>query len=124
VVLAAMGDLLGLVKGALVNHVVRNVKKMVPAFSLPGAVRFNDALAKGRGRSLYAPPIGPDDVAVLQYTGGTTGVSKGAVLLHRNLVANVLQAEAWYQPALKKIPAGEQITTCARCRCITSSASR
>ena len=111
VVLAAMGDMLGLLKGALVNHVVRNVKKMVPPFSLPDAVRFNDAVAQGRGKPFTAPAIGSDDIAVLQYTGGTTGVSKGAVLLHRNLVANLLQAEAWYQPALKKIPAGEQIVT-------------
>ena len=87
----------------LVNHVVRNVKKMVPAHNLPGAVRFNDALAQGRRMTLAPAKVGPDDIAVLQYTGGTTGVSKGAVLLHRNLVANILQAEAWYQPALKKI---------------------
>jgi long-chain acyl-CoA synthetase len=111
VVLAAMGDMLGLIKGALVNHVVRNVKKMVPAFQLPGAVRFNDALAQGRRKTYTPPKIGPDDIAVLQYTGGTTGVSKGAVLLHRCLVANLLQAEAWYQPALKKIPPGEQVVT-------------
>jgi len=111
VLLAAMGDMLGFVKGAIVNHVVRNVKKLVPAFSLPQAVRFKDALAQGRRKTYTAPKIGPDDIAVLQYTGGTTGVSKGAVLLHRNLVANLLQAEAWYQPALKKIPAGEQIVT-------------
>jgi long-chain acyl-CoA synthetase len=114
VLLAAMGDMLGLIKGALVNHVVRKVKKMVPAYSLPQAVRFNDALAQGRQKTYTAPKIGPDDIAVLQYTGGTTGVSKGAVLLHRNLVANLLQAEAWYQPALKKIAPGEQIfTVCA-----------
>jgi long-chain acyl-CoA synthetase len=111
VILAAMGDMLGLLKGSIVNYVVRKVKKMVPAFELPGAVRFNDALAKGRGLTHKAPRLGPDDIAVLQYTGGTTGVSKGAVLLHRNLVANILQSEAWYQPALKKIPAGEQVTT-------------
>jgi long-chain acyl-CoA synthetase len=111
VVLAAMGDLLGLLKGTLVNHVVRNVKKMVPAFQIPGARKFNDVLAQGRRLSYTAPPLGPDDIAVLQYTGGTTGVSKGAVLLHRNLVANLMQAEAWYQPALKKIPPGEQIVT-------------
>ena len=105
VVLAAMGDLLGLLKGALVNYVVRNVKKMVPAFSLPGAVRFNDALAAGRQRAAQcAGRLGPDDVAVLQYTGGTTGVSKGAVLLHRNVIANVLQSEAWNQPAMEKMP--------------------
>ncbi len=111
VLLAAMGDMLGLVKGALVNHVVRRVRKLVPEFELPGALRFNDALARGRGMSLAPARVGPDDIAVLQYTGGTTGVSKGAVLLHRNLVANILQAEAWYQPALKKIPVGEQIVT-------------
>ncbi|MBV8034545.1 long-chain-fatty-acid--CoA ligase [Roseateles sp.] len=110
VILAAMGDMLGL-KGLLVNYVVRKVKKMVPAFELPGAVRFNDALAKGRVLTYQPPRLGPDDIAVLQYTGGTTGVSKGAVLLHRNLVANILQSEAWYQPALKKIPAGEQVVT-------------
>ena len=111
IILAAMGDMLGLVKGSIVNYVVRKVKKMVPAFELPGAVRFNDALAKGRGLTYKAPKLGPDDIAVLQYTGGTTGVSKGAVLLHRNLVANILQSEAWYQPALKKVPKGEQVVT-------------
>jgi long-chain acyl-CoA synthetase len=111
VLLGAMGDMLGFLKGAIVNHVVRNVKKLVPEFSLPQAVRFNDALAQGRRKTYTAPKVGPDDIAVLQYTGGTTGVSKGAVLLHRNLVANLLQAEAWYQPALTKIPAGEQIVT-------------
>ena len=74
-------------------------------------MRFNEALALGRSRSYTAPNVGPEDIAVLQYTGGTTGVSKGAVLLHRNLVANLLQAEAWNQPALKKLPRGEQPTT-------------
>jgi long-chain acyl-CoA synthetase len=111
VIVASMGDMLGLIKGTIVNHVVRNVKKMVPAFTLPGSVKFNDALAKGRSKTLTEPKVGPDDIAVLQYTGGTTGVSKGAVLLHKNLVGNLLQAEAWYQPALKKIPLGEQINT-------------
>ena len=111
VILTALGDMLGFPKRLIVNYVVRNVKKMVPAFDLPGAVWFNDAVSQGRGKTYTAPTTGPDDIAVLQYTGGTTGVSKGAVLLHRNLVANVLQAEAWYQPALKKIPAGEQIVT-------------
>ena len=110
VVLCAMGDQLGLIKGALVNYVVRNKKKMVPAFSLPKAVRFNAAIATGTAGSLKKVALKADDVAVLQYTGGTTGVSKGAVLLHRNLVANVLQAEAWNEPMLKKIPAGEQST--------------
>ena len=111
VILAAMGDMLGFIKGAIVNHVVRRVKKMVPPYSLPNALRFNDVLSRGRRMSYTAPQVGPDDIAVLQYTGGTTGVSKGAVLLHRNLVANILQAEAWYQPALKKIPSGEQVVT-------------
>ncbi|RZL64119.1 MAG: long-chain-fatty-acid--CoA ligase [Variovorax sp.] len=111
VVLAAMGDRLGLLKGALVNYVVRNVKKLVPEFSLPGAVRFNDALEKGAGRTLQPAIVGPDDVAVLQYTGGTTGVSKGAVLLHRNVIANVIQSEVWNQPAMKNVPAGEQPTS-------------
>ena len=111
VVLASMGDRLGGLKGMIVNFVVRKVKKLVPAFSLPGAVRYNDAIAKGQGAPFNAPQIGPDDVAVLQYTGGTTGVAKGAVLLHRNLIANVLQSEAWNEPVMKQIPAGEQSTS-------------
>ncbi len=110
VVLCAMGDQLGLLKGALVNYVVRSVKKMVPDFNLPTAVRFNAAIAKASSGTLKKVTIKPDDVAVLQYTGGTTGVSKGAVLLHRNLVANLLQADAWFQPALKKVPVTEQVT--------------
>jgi len=111
IVLASMGDRLGGLKGAIVNFVVRKVKKMVPAFSLPGAVRYNDAVAKGQGGKFSAPDIGPDDLAVLQYTGGTTGVAKGAMLLHRNLIANVLQSEAWNDPVMKLIPAGEQSTS-------------
>lgn len=111
IVLASMGDRLGFLKGALVNYVVRNVKKLVPAFNLPGAVRFNDALDQGAGRKLQPPAIGADDVAVLQYTGGTTGVSKGAVLLHRNVIANVLQSEAWNEPVMRKVPAGQQPTS-------------
>jgi long-chain acyl-CoA synthetase len=111
VILTALGDMLGFPKSMIVNYVVRKVKKMVPAYELPGAVAFNDALSQGRGKSFKPASVGPDDIAVLQYTGGTTGVSKGAVLLHRNLVANILQSEAWYQPALKKIAPGEQIVT-------------
>lgn len=111
VVLCAMGDRLGLLKGALVNFVVRKVKKLVPPYSLPGAVRFNDAIAKGEHGALRQPTTQPDDVAVLQYTGGTTGVSKGAVLLHRNVIANVLQSEAWNEPVMKQVPAGEQSTS-------------
>ena len=110
IVLCAMGDQLGLVKGTLVNYVVRSVKKMVPPFNLPGAVRYNDALAQGTRGVLRRPDIKPDDIAVLQYTGGTTGVSKGAVLLHRNVIANVLQSEAWNMPAMASLPAGEQST--------------
>jgi long-chain acyl-CoA synthetase len=110
IVLCAMGDQLGLIKGALVNYVVRNKKKLVPAFALPTAVRFNAAIAKGTAGKLKKVAIKPDDVAVLQYTGGTTGVSKGATLLQRNLVANLLQADAWNEPVLKKIPASEQMT--------------
>ncbi len=111
IVLASVGDRLGFLKGAIVNYVVRNVKKLVPHFSLPGAVRFNEALDKGASASLKPVAIGPDDVAVLQYTGGTTGVSKGAVLLHRNVIANVLQSEAWNEPAMNKVPASEQPTS-------------
>jgi len=114
IIITALGDMLGFPKSMIVNYVVRRVKKMVPAFELPGAVAFNDAVSQGRSKSFKPATVGPDDIAVLQYTGGTTGVSKGAVLLHRNLVANILQSEAWYQPALKKIPAGQQvITICA-----------
>jgi long-chain acyl-CoA synthetase len=111
IILTSLGDMLGFPKSLIVNYVVRKVKKLVPAFELPATVRFNDALAKGRSKSFTPATVGPDDIAVLQYTGGTTGVSKGAVLLHRNLVANILQSEAWYQPALKKIAPGEQVVT-------------
>jgi long-chain acyl-CoA synthetase len=111
VVLASMGDMLGALKGGLVNWVVRKRKKLVPKFNLPAAVRFNDAIAQGRRSAFRKPEIRSDDVAVLQYTGGTTGVSKGAVLLHRNIIANVLQSEAWNAPVMGKVPAGEQSTT-------------
>ena len=79
---------------------LRHVKKMVPAYSLPGAIRLSDALADGRKRTLERVPLGHDDIAFLQYTGGTTGVAKGAMLLHRNIVANMLQARAWIRPFL------------------------
>jgi long-chain acyl-CoA synthetase len=111
VVLCALGDQLGFWKGTLVNYVVRHVKKMVPEFTLPNAIRFNAAVAQGSSGTLKKPTISHDDVAVLQYTGGTTGVSKGAVLLHSNVIANVLQSEAWNQPAMKKVPTEEQLTT-------------
>ena len=109
VVVASMGDLLGFAKGAIVNLVVRRLKKMVPAYSLPSATKFNDAIAAGKGMTLKKPELKPDDVAFLQYTGGTTGVSKGATLLHRNVIANVLQNEAWLQPALSKGKPVEQM---------------
>ncbi|MET3911567.1 long-chain acyl-CoA synthetase [Bradyrhizobium sp. S3.3.6] len=108
VIVASMGDLLGF-KGVIVNLVVRRVKKMVPAWSLPGAVSFNDALSAGRGATLNKPKLSPGDVAFLQYTGGTTGVSKGATLLHRNIVANVLQNDAWLQPAMTTPPHVDQL---------------
>ena len=110
VVLATMGDRMGFLKGMIINYVVRNVKKLVPQFSLPGAVRFNDALARGAKASFSKPEIHPEDIALLQYTGGTTGVSKGAVLLHRNIIANVLQSESWNAPVMSKVPQGEQPT--------------
>lgn len=108
VIVGSMGDLLGF-KGMIVNVVVRRVKKMVPAWSLPGAVSFNDAVSAGRSLTFNKPKLSPGDVAFLQYTGGTTGVSKGATLLHRNIVANVLQNDAWLQPALAAPPHVDQL---------------
>jgi long-chain acyl-CoA synthetase len=102
IVVASMGEMLGGLKGAIVNFVVRNVKKMVPPFSLPNAVRFKDALSQGGGMKLTPVELNQGDAAFLQYTGGTTGVSKGATLTHRNIVANLLQSEAWSEPALGK----------------------
>ncbi|MEW6373075.1 MAG: long-chain fatty acid--CoA ligase [Pseudomonadota bacterium] len=107
IVVASMGELLGGAKGMLVNFVVRNVKKMVPDFALPNMVRFKDALAQGAKMPFTAPELSSADVAFLQYTGGTTGVSKGATLTHRNIIANVLQTEAWAQPALTQPPVVE-----------------
>ncbi|PAT34115.1 long-chain-fatty-acid--CoA ligase [Vandammella animalimorsus] len=110
IVLTSMGDSLGLLKGALVNYVVRNVKKLVPAFDLPGAVRFNEALRIGQGRTLAPVAVQSSDIAVLQYTGGTTGVSKGAVLTHRNIIANILQSAVWNEPVMGLIPKEQQPT--------------
>jgi long-chain acyl-CoA synthetase len=117
VVLAAMGDMLG-VKGLLVNFVVRNVRKMVPPFRLPTSegrtvTPFNTVIAEGRRLPLKRPTLTPDSVAFLQYTGGTTGVSKGATLLHRNVVANILQSQAWFTPMLDKIGDKQIVVVCA-----------
>ncbi|WP_282828220.1 long-chain-fatty-acid--CoA ligase [Pelomonas sp. V22] len=118
VVLASLGDLLGWWRGPLINFAVRHVKKMVPEFRLPTGdgrtvLRFNKALEEGERGQLRRVEIGPDDVAFLQYTGGTTGLSKGATLLHRNVVANILQAEAWFQPMLNKLGGKPLTTVCA-----------
>src|SRR6185437_13610332 len=113
VVVANMGDMLGALKGAIVNLVVRRVKKMVPPYALPGATTFNDALSQGRKLTFRPAAVGPDDVAFLQYTGGTTGVAKGAILLHRNLIANVLQVAAWEQPIIDSPPPVERMVVVA-----------
>jgi long-chain acyl-CoA synthetase len=110
VVVTSMGDLLGFPKGLIVNFVVRTMRKMVPAFSLPGHTKFKDAVSAGRSMAFTRPDLGPEDVAVLQYTGGTTGVAKGATLLHHTIVANLLASEAWMQPGLKRKPLTGQIT--------------
>ena len=99
VVVTSIGELLGL-KGVLVNLVLRRIKKMIPRYSLPSAIRMSDVIADGRKRGLQRVPLAHDDIAFLQYTGGTTGVAKGAILLHRNIIANLLQARAWLRPVL------------------------
>jgi long-chain acyl-CoA synthetase len=101
VVIAALGDLLG-PKGLLVNFVLRRVKRMVPAWDIPGALRFNAMLAEGKRQELRRVAVDHEDVAFLQYTGGTTGLSKGAMLSHRNILANLEQAAAWLKPWVKE----------------------
>ena len=111
IVMCAMGDMLHWPKSAVVNFVVRNMKNLVPEFHLFGAVKFNQALRVGSEVRFLPPTVSAEDIALLQYTGGTTGISKGAVLLHRNVIANLLQSEAWNQPVMKRVPANEQPTS-------------
>ena len=108
VVVASMGDLLGL-KGLLVNFVVRKVKKLVPAWTLAGHVTFSQVLSQGAGKKLKPVSVGPDDNAFLQYTGGTTGVSKGATLSHGNVLSNVEQNKAWIDVAFRNRPEPEPL---------------
>ncbi len=103
VVTTRLGDLLQKPKGWIVNLVLKHVKKMVPAFSLPGSVRFTAALKRGAGERLTPVELGYADLAFLQYTGGTTGPAKGAMLSHRNMVYNVAQAKAWQQDAFEGV---------------------
>jgi len=109
VVMARLGDMLGVPKGSIVNFVVKYVKKMVPAWSLPSHVDFGKALSKGAGSDFKPVKVTQEDLAFLQYTGGTTGLSKGAMLTHRNILANLAQAYAWIKPAV--VEGGELIVT-------------
>ncbi len=100
VLVTRIGDLLGLPRGMIVNFVLRYVRKQIPDWSMPGALTFKSALSSGLGIKLEPVALGPQDIAFLQYTGGTTGIAKAAILTHRNMVANVLQSNAWIKPAL------------------------
>lgn len=111
VVVTHLSDFLGTLKGGIVNFVVRRVKKLVPPYSLPQATTFADAIDAGRNLTLVTPEIQSSDIAVLQYTGGTTGVAKGAMLTHRNLIANMLQAEAWLRPEDARFEGGRIVIT-------------
>jgi long-chain acyl-CoA synthetase len=118
VVLASMGDLLGFWKGRFVNFAVRHLKRMVPEFRIPldsgrTMTRFADACEQGSRQTLRRAAVDGESVAFLQYTGGTTGVSKGATLLHRNVVANILQTEAWFKPMLDKVAGAPMTVVCA-----------
>src|SRR4030088_1899649 len=96
-----IGDLLGVPRGFIVNFVLKHVRKQIPAWNMPGTSTFKSASGGGLGLKLEPVPLGPEDIAFLQYTGGTTGVSKAAILTHRNMVANLLEALAWINPSLK-----------------------
>jgi long-chain acyl-CoA synthetase len=109
VIVTGLGDLLGFPKGLVVNFMLRHVKKMIPAWNLPGSIRFNEVLSRGAALTLDPVEVGPEDVAFLQYTGGTTGVAKGAVLTHRNLVANTIQVVSW-MPELETLEDSVVIT--------------
>ena len=118
VMLASMGELLGFWRGRLIDFAVRHVRKMVPEFALPldgsrSVTRFSEAIVRGSRSSLRRVDVAPDDVAFLQYTGGTTGVSKGATLLHRNVVANIMQCQAWFKPMLDKVGDQQLTIVCA-----------
>jgi len=102
IIVTDMGDLLGTVKGAIVDFVVKRVKKLVPPYHLPQAIRFKEALAKGARHTWKKPAVELEDVAVLQYTGGTTGISKGAQLSHRNILAHNEMVTEWFRPYLKQ----------------------
>jgi long-chain acyl-CoA synthetase len=110
VICTGLGDMLGFPKGVITNFVVRYIKKLVPPYSIPNAIRFNDALARGARSHFEKVEIGPDDIAFLQYTGGTTGIAKGAMLTHRNMIANMLQAHAWIGTNMRE---GEEIVISA-----------
>jgi long-chain acyl-CoA synthetase len=111
VLVTGVGDLLGIPRGLIVNFVLRHVRKQIPAWSMPGTQTFKSALSSGLGQKLDPVLLGPDDIAFLQYTGGTTGVAKAAVLTHRNMVANVLQTTAWIFPAMRA--GGARVIICA-----------
>ena len=112
VLVTGVGDLLGIPRGFIVNFVLRHVRKQIPPWSMPGTQTFKSALSSGLGQKLDPLPLGPDDIAFLQYTGGTTGIAKAAVLTHRNMVANVLQTTAWIFPAMRGA-GGARVIICA-----------
>lgn len=111
IIVTQMGDMLGLIKGALTNFVVKRIKKLVPDYNLPTAIHFKAVLAKGASLQLKKPAIDIEDVAVLQYTGGTTGISKGAELSHRNIIAHNMMISHWFGPLIE--PSQQQIVITA-----------